>query len=58
MKSDLLAIELNARLGKKVVLQDYYTGGEYLVDEKTGEFYSKGPDGIAGTEDDVQLGKY
>jgi hypothetical protein len=58
VKSELLTMELNARLGKKVVLPDYYTGGEYLVDEKTGEFYSKGPDGIAGTEDDVRLGKY
>ena len=56
--SDLLALELNRRLGKDLEIPDYYTGGKYLFDEATGAFSSAGPDGKAGTKDDVVLGQW
>lgn len=55
--SDLLAIELHKRLGEPIDIPDFYSGKPYFVDEKTGKLTSVGPDGIAGTKDDIQLGE-
>jgi hypothetical protein len=55
--SDLLAIELHKRLGEPIDIPDFYSGKPYFVDEKTGKLTSVGPDGIAGTKDDIQLGQ-
>jgi hypothetical protein len=55
--SDLLAIELHKRSGDPIDIPDFYSGKPYFVDEKTGKLTSVGPDGIAGTKDDIQLGQ-
>jgi|GEM_PF-3082020 len=57
VRSDLLAMELNGRLGQGFALKDYFTGGEYIADQGTGYYASRGRDGNAGTDDDVILGK-
>ena len=53
--SDLLAAEIQRRLGEKVDLIDPYTGKPCLIDEKTGTPFSVGPDRKAGTQDDIQF---
>jgi len=55
--SDLLAITLSQRLGDELHLPDFYTGKEYIIDKKTGNAMSVGPDGMPGTKDDIILGK-
>ena len=55
--SNLLAIELHKRLGEPIDIPDFYSGKPYFVDAKTGKLTSVGPDGIAGTKDDIQLGQ-
>ncbi|MFC1498859.1 hypothetical protein ACFLS1_10380, partial [Verrucomicrobiota bacterium] len=55
--SDLLAIELYEQLGESIKLQDYFTGGEYFLDEETGTWRSAGPDKKQGTKDDIWIGK-
>jgi len=57
VKSELLAIYLAQRLGEKMELIDAYTGKPYLIDEKTGIPFSSGPDGKAGSGDDIRLGQ-
>ena len=57
MKSDLLAMEISRQLGEDFEVPDYFTGGRYFVDEKTGELCSVGPDKLPGTADDIRLGK-
>lgn len=55
---DTLTIEIHRHLDEKLDIKDYYTGEDYLVDEKTGEPFSAGPDGEPGTEDDIRLGEW
>ncbi len=57
VKSELLAISINKRLGQSVEFIDAYTGEPYLIDPITGESFSAGPDNIAETEDDITLGE-
>jgi len=55
VRSDLLAIYLAGRTGTQCDIKDYFTGRDYLVDEKTGLPFCPGPDGKPGTDDDVRL---
>jgi hypothetical protein len=55
--SDLLAMEIAERLGEPAVLPDYYGSGPYQRDPQAGRFFSVGPDGKAGTDDDLFFGK-
>ncbi len=56
--SDLVAMELHRRVGKDLALADPWTGKPYLRDEKSGELFGVGPDGKAGTTDDIKLGEW
>ena len=53
--SDLLAMSLQQRLGKELVLPDYLTGRPLILDEERGVWMSVGPDRQIGTEDDISL---
>jgi hypothetical protein len=55
--SDLLEIELHKRLGEPIDIPDFYSGKPYFVDPQNVKLTSVGPDGIAGTKDDIQLGQ-
>lgn len=57
IKSDLLALSLNRRLGETPVLADYYTGRELQYREDGGFLRHPGRDGLFDTPDDVTLGK-
>ena len=52
---DLFQIVLNKRLGKEVSLKARAYGDEYIVDVENQKIFSPGPDGIAGTKDDITL---
>ena len=53
--ADLLQVVLNKRLGKKVSLKARAYSDEYIVDIKNKKIFSPGPDGKAGTKDDITL---
>jgi len=55
--SDLLAVEIGARLKESTSLKDYYSGEPYRSDVKTGQPFSVGPDMLPGTKDDIALGR-
>ncbi len=55
VKSDLLALYLNERLGESIELKDYLTGDEYHKTDEGDEFISLGPDGKFGSSDDIRL---
>lgn len=55
IKSDILALYLHKRLGKKIALKDYYTGKDYHQIDKSPYYISLGPDGKLGTDDDISL---
>lgn len=55
VRSDLLAMTLAEKAGEYVILRDYINGGQYAKDHTTGEWFSKGPDGLRHTEDDIRL---
>ena len=55
VQDDLLQIVLNKRLGKEVSLKARAYGDEYIVDVEGGRIFSPGPDGKAGTKDDIAL---
>ncbi|ABW66595.1 hypothetical protein [Desulfosudis oleivorans] len=57
IKSDLLALSINRRLGQTLALTDYYTGRELQYREEGGLLRHPGPDGVFDTPDDVVLGK-
>lgn len=57
IKSDLLALSLNRRLGETMALTDFYTGGELRYREKDGLARHPGKDGVFDTPDDVVLGE-
>ena len=52
---DLFRILLNKRLGKEVSLKARAYSDEYIVDVENKKIFSPGPDGKAGTKDDVKL---
>jgi hypothetical protein len=52
---DLLQIVLNKRLGRAVSLKARAYGDKYIVDVKGKKILSPGPDGKAGTKDDIFL---
>ncbi|UCF16528.1 MAG: DUF4190 domain-containing protein [Phycisphaerales bacterium] len=52
---DLLQIVLNKRLGKEVSLKARAYSKEYIVDVENKKILSPGPDGKAGTKDDISL---
>lgn len=53
--SDMLAVEVDHRLGLKSSLKDPYKGKLYMIDEKTGSATCAGLDGVHGTKDDLRL---
>ena len=53
--SDLLRIVLDKRLGKEVSLKARACSDEYVVDVENKKILSPGPDGKAGTKDDIKL---
>ncbi len=53
--SDLLALEINSRLGISLKLKDVYNESNYRFDEIRQCFYCVGPDGIDGTADDIYI---
>ena len=46
---------MNQRLGKDVSLKARAYGQEYIVDVPNKKIFSPGPDGKAGTKDDITL---
>jgi hypothetical protein len=52
---DLFQIVLNKRLGKEVSLKARAYSDEYIVDTENKKIFSPGPDGKAGTKDDIKL---
>ncbi|MHC4626283.1 MAG: hypothetical protein ACYTDV_04810, partial [Planctomycetota bacterium] len=55
MQDDLLQIVLGKRLGREVSMKARAYGDEYIVDIETKKIFSPGPDGKAGTKDDIKL---
>jgi len=55
VQNDLLQIVLNKRLGREVSLKARDYGDEYIVDIENKKILSPGPDGKAGTKDDIKL---
>jgi len=53
--SDLLQIVLNKRLGEEVSLKARSYSDEYIIDIENKIIFSPGPDGEAGTKDDIKL---
>ena len=47
------ALDIHRHLGLELDLEDPYSGGPYVTDAETGLAMSVGPDGEAGTEDDI-----
>jgi hypothetical protein len=56
-ESDLLALEIERRLGGTLDLKDPFSGEAYLYDEERGAYFGVGEDGQPGTEDDVYVGE-
>ena len=55
IRSDLLQIVLNKRLGKEISLKARAHSDEYIIDVENKKIFSPGPDGIPHTEDDIKL---
>lgn len=55
VRSDLLRIVLEKRLGRQVSLKARAYSDEYIVDVENKRVLSPGPDGKAGTKDDIML---
>jgi hypothetical protein len=55
VRADLLQIVLNKRLSKEVSLKARAYSDEYIVDVENRKIFSPGPDGEAGTKDDIEL---
>lgn len=53
--SDLLRIVLDKKLGREVSLKARAYSDEYIVDVGNKRIFSPGPDGQAGTRDDIKL---
>jgi hypothetical protein len=52
---DLAALDLHRRTGRELALTDFFGKGLYATDAATGNRFSVGPDGQAGTHDDIAL---
>ena len=55
VRDDLLQIILNKKLGKEIDLKAHAFSDEYIVDIANKKIFSPGPDGKAGTKDDITL---
>jgi len=55
VQSDLLALQLSAKLGEPCGIKDWFTGRDYLHDRKTDLPFCAGPDGREGGGDDIFL---
>jgi hypothetical protein len=55
VRSDLLQIVLNKRLGKEVSLKAHAYSDEYIIDIENKIIFSPGPDGKSYTDDDIIL---
>ncbi len=55
VQNDLFQIVLNKRLGQEVSLKALAYSDEYVVDVVNKKIFSPGPDGKAGTKDDITL---
>jgi len=55
VRSDLLQIVLNKRLGKDFSLKARAYSNEYIIDVENRKIFSPGPDGKANTKDDIFL---
>jgi len=53
--ADLLQIILNKKRGKEIDLKAHAFSDEYIVDIANKKIFSPGPDGKAGTKDDITL---
>jgi hypothetical protein len=52
---DLTALDLHRQTGRDLALTDFYGRGSYPAEAATGRRFSAGPDGQAGTGDDIAL---
>jgi len=55
IRSDLLKIVLDKRLGMEVSLKARAFSDEYIIDIENKKIFSPGPDGKANTKDDIKL---
>jgi hypothetical protein len=55
IRSDLLQIVLNKRLGKEINLKARAYSDEYIIDVENKKIFSHGPDGQPHTKDDIKL---
>ncbi len=55
IRSDLLQVVLNKRLGKEISLKARAYSDEYIIDVENKKIFSPGPDGQPHTEDDIKL---
>lgn len=55
IRSDLLQIVFNKRLGKEIDLKARAYSDEYIIDVENKKVFSPGPDGQPHTEDDIKL---
>ena len=55
IRSDMLKIALNSRLGQNVDLKARAYSNEYIIDIESKKIFSPGPDGIKNTQDDISL---
>ena len=55
VQDNLFQIVLNKRLGQEVSLKALAYSDEYVVDVVNKKIFSPGPDGKAGTKDDITL---
>jgi hypothetical protein len=57
VKSDLLAVAVQKKLGESPNIGDFFTGGSCRFREEGGLLRHPGRDGKYGTKDDITLGK-
>ena len=55
VKSDLLVLYIDSRLGNNTELIDRFNGQKYYKGKEPYHFFSAGIDGLPGTEDDISL---
>jgi hypothetical protein len=55
--SDMLAISIHNYLGEKLEMVDFYTGTPYVLQDMGSYLLNAGPDGLGGSEDDIELGQ-
>lgn len=55
VKSDLLALEIERRLGGTLELKDPFSGAAYLYNEERRAYFGVGEDGVPSTDDDIYV---